>query len=83
MIRCGRSIFALLRALRSRFLPRTVVLHRPPGDAPEIAKLVPFLAAQTPVDGKPSAYVCRDFTCQAPVTSVEELAAQLAVDQEK
>jgi len=74
---------ALLRALRSRFLPRTVVLHRPPGDAPAITKLVPSLAAQTPVDGKPAAYVCRDFTCQAPVTTVEELAAQLVVERKE
>ena len=63
--------------LRATFLPRTVVLHRPPGDAPEIAALVPFVAAQTPVDGKPAAYVCRDYTCQQPVTSAAELSEQL------
>ncbi|MCA8920901.1 MAG: thioredoxin domain-containing protein [Planctomycetes bacterium] len=68
---------ALLRVLRATFLPRTVVLHRPPGEAPEIAALVPFVAAQTPVDGKPAAYVCRDYTCQQPVTSAAELSEQL------
>jgi uncharacterized protein YyaL (SSP411 family) len=26
-----------------------------------------------PVAGQPAAYVCQNFTCQAPVTTVEEL----------
>ncbi|SEK39275.1 thioredoxin domain-containing protein [Nonomuraea pusilla] len=30
------------------------------------------------VDGVPAAYVCRGFTCRMPVTSVEELRAELA-----
>jgi hypothetical protein len=29
-------------------------------------------------DGKPTAYVCRGFTCSAPVTTPEALAALLA-----
>jgi uncharacterized protein len=30
-----------------------------------------------PVDGKPAAYVCENFTCQLPVTSAAELTALL------
>jgi uncharacterized protein YyaL (SSP411 family) len=30
-----------------------------------------------PVAGKPAAYVCRNFTCEAPVTTVEELEQAL------
>jgi uncharacterized protein YyaL (SSP411 family) len=29
------------------------------------------------VDGKPAAYVCRDFVCQTPVAEVEALRALL------
>lgn len=29
------------------------------------------------VDGKPTAYVCQNYTCQLPVTTPEKLAAQL------
>ncbi|MEV7329086.1 thioredoxin domain-containing protein [Micromonospora sp. NPDC093244] len=55
--------------------------HAPPG-AVVVAGLpdqpgVPLLADRPLVDGRPAAYVCRGFVCQRPVTSVEELVAEL------
>jgi uncharacterized protein YyaL (SSP411 family) len=38
---------------------------------------VPLMEGREPVDGLAAAYVCDHFVCQAPVTSVEALAAQL------
>jgi uncharacterized protein YyaL (SSP411 family) len=34
---------------------------------------VPLLEGRDAVGGKPTAYVCENFVCQRPVTSVEEL----------
>ncbi|MFC8296711.1 thioredoxin domain-containing protein [Micromonospora orduensis] len=59
--------------------------HAPPG-AVVVAGLpdqpgVPLLADRPLVDGRPAAYVCRGFVCQRPVTSVEELVAELGGDR--
>jgi len=69
---------ALLRVVFSAYLPnRVVALRRPEDDlAPTI---VPLLADRTALDGMPTAYVCRQFVCQRPVTDPTELAAQLGV----
>ncbi len=39
---------------------------------------VPLLADRTMIGGRPTAYVCRHFVCKLPVTTVDELLAQLA-----
>ena len=65
----------MLRAVLQPFRPNTVLLHRPPGEAPEIASLAPYVEAQTALKGRVSAYVCTDFVCQAPVFTLEELEA--------
>ncbi|HSJ57521.1 MAG TPA: thioredoxin domain-containing protein [Anaerolineae bacterium] len=64
----------LLGAAMAGFRPHQVVAYGPAGTT---APAVPLLEDRGLVDGKPAAYVCRDSICQAPVTAVEELQAQL------
>ena len=47
------------------------------GDGTEAA--VPLLTGRALVNGEPAAYVCRQFTCLAPVTTPEQLRKALAV----
>ena len=66
----------LIDTVRSVYTPFSVVLHRPPGEA-AITKIGPFTDAQTPVDGRAAAYVCREFRCETPTTDPERLREQL------
>jgi uncharacterized protein YyaL (SSP411 family) len=41
------------------------------------ASVVPLLSDRVAIEGRPTAYVCRDFACRLPVTDPAALAAQL------
>jgi uncharacterized protein YyaL (SSP411 family) len=69
---------------RTRALQRTALLATAAGavvsaGAPDTPG-VPLLAGRTLVQGAPAAYVCRQFTCEAPVTTVGALARGVQAD---
>ena len=59
-----------------RFLPNRVVAGMVAGDASAGAGM-PLLEGRTMVDGKTTAYVCRNYACELPVTDPAALARQL------
>ncbi|GAA5073966.1 thioredoxin domain-containing protein [Streptomyces similanensis] len=65
----------------ARALHRTALLGTAPGAVvaygTEGGEEFPLLAGRPLVDGAPTAYVCRDFTCDAPTTDPERLRAAL------
>jgi hypothetical protein len=64
--------------LRRRYLPFTISLALTPDQQSALAAKLPFIAAMHDVGGRPAAYVCRNFTCHAPVTDRAALEAELA-----
>ena len=68
---------ALLRTVRYRYQPELSVLLRPVGATAAIDRLAPFAAAMRPLDGRATAYLCRSFSCQKPLTDPEQLSALL------
>jgi uncharacterized protein YyaL (SSP411 family) len=64
---------ALGRVMASRYLPFAIELSLTPARAQELAARMPLVAAMRPVGHAAAAYVCRDFTCQQPVTDAEAL----------
>ncbi len=68
------TVEPLVREVFGRYLPNRVVVAAAEGAAGEG---VPLLAERGAVGGRPTAYVCRQYVCQLPVTTREELARQL------
>jgi uncharacterized protein len=66
----------LRRAAFEGFHPNTVYAFAAGADDPALER-VPLLHGKAPVDGRAAAYVCESFACRAPVTSVDELRAEL------
>jgi uncharacterized protein YyaL (SSP411 family) len=69
----SNELRALHRVVFDRYLPNRVIAQTAPGQLSAIA----LLEGRTSVGGRPTAYVCRNFTCDAPVTDAADFAAQL------
>jgi uncharacterized protein YyaL (SSP411 family) len=66
---------ALLRTLHSRFVPnRVAMLVDSPETRRALAAGIPSIEFMEKMDGRASAYVCRDYTCQLPVTEARKFA---------
>jgi uncharacterized protein len=70
-----RGVAPLLDTVFGRYQPNRVVVGAAEG-APGAGGL-PLLAERGTVNGRPTAYVCRHYVCQLPVTEPEALAGQL------
>jgi uncharacterized protein YyaL (SSP411 family) len=70
----GTDAFTNLdREVAAHYIPSLVLAGGPPVPSPAVA----LLRNRDMRNGHPTAYVCRDYTCQAPVTTPDALGAQL------
>jgi uncharacterized protein YyaL (SSP411 family) len=67
---------AMLEPVWSTWRPFQVLAVAPPDAVATSA--VPLLHERVALDGRPTAYVCRDFVCELPVTDPDALRARLA-----
>jgi len=78
IILVGNDISELADVVHKRFLPsRTLIAIRNEGDRQTFARWHAEVAEMKTDGGRAAAYVCENFVCQAPVHTVEELAALL------
>jgi uncharacterized protein YyaL (SSP411 family) len=68
---------ALNEVLGRVYLPTALVVPVTPAHRDELTRLLAWIEPMTARDGRATAYVCRDFACQAPAVSPDVLEAQL------
>jgi uncharacterized protein YyaL (SSP411 family) len=68
----------LLQAVAGHYVPNRVVALKDPDKPDDLTARIKLLANKGLVGGRPAAYVCRNFTCDTPVTKASELETQLA-----
>jgi hypothetical protein len=68
----------MLTALSSAYLPSNVVVFlRSNVEDAELANIVPGTRLKKCVNGKPTAYVCQDYSCRAPTMDTNEMLRTL------
>ena len=67
----------MLEIINRSYKPGKVVLFKDSAEADALATVAPFTKEQGMVGGKTTVYLCRNFACEQPITSVEELEARL------
>jgi len=66
---------ALIKEVHRHFLPKTILVLADGGeDQKYLGEKNEAIRAMSPIDGKPAAYVCENFTCKAPVTEPKALS---------
>ena len=66
---------ALLQAALTAYLPNRTLAHAAPGET--LDHTIPLLKGRGMRDGRPTAYVCENYACRAPVAEPDALAEQL------
>ena len=70
---------ALVREASAKYDPFAVVVPVEAGESQaSLARMLPFIGSMTMRDGRATAYVCHDFTCDEPATDAAGLAERLS-----
>jgi len=70
------EILSMISVLRNKFNPFTTVLLST-NDLRDITKIAPFAKEYEKADNRAAAYLCENFSCQAPVYDSESLSKML------
>jgi uncharacterized protein YyaL (SSP411 family) len=67
----------MIKRIREVYSPTLIVLLRPSDPDDALFDLVPPIRDQESVEGKATAYVCKNYQCNAPTTDPEEMLSLL------
>jgi uncharacterized protein YyaL (SSP411 family) len=67
---------SFVEEIYSRYIPNKIIAGCEPGDE-HAADAIRLLSGRSAVNADATAYICRNYTCLEPATTVEGLAARL------
>ena len=67
----------LAQSVVRHYLPFATTLHLTGAEQQALGSSLPLIAAMRPSNGTAAAYLCRNFSCQAPMSSADELEKAL------
>ncbi len=68
----------IVKLIHRKFLPNKVVLLKHQGEeGKRLATVIPFVEYMTPMNNNPTVYVCEQYACKNPITSIDQLEAVL------
>ena len=71
---------SMLKALRKQFIPNKVVLLKPNGKASAITSIAEFTKGQSALNGKATAYVCKNYVCHFPTNDIDKMLELLKLN---
>lgn len=71
---------SMLKALRKQFIPNKVVLLKPIGEASAITSIAEFTKGQSALNGKATAYVCKNYICHFPTNDIDKMLELLRLN---
>ena len=64
----------MVRVVHTMFLPNKVLLLRPQGDkGRRLSEVSPYAKELNPINGRPTVFICEQYTCKTPITKISDL----------
>ena len=68
----------MINEIWKRFMPNKILIHITETKS-RIREIAPYTKNMIPVEGKPTAYICKNRTCDLPITEIQKLSKTLGV----
>lgn len=61
----------MIKEIRKKYIPNKIVLLKT--NSNNLEKIAPYVSGQYPIDGKAALYLCRNFSCDYPITDYNKI----------
>jgi uncharacterized protein YyaL (SSP411 family) len=65
------------RMLQQVYLPEAVLIYHDENESTRMERIAPYIGNQKSMDGKPTLYICQNYTCRKPTSDYQEAIKSL------